>query len=43
MIRKLVLLVLITCFLGACMKPHYKTAKGKKKNKYYNSIQYERP
>ena len=43
MIRRLLLLLLITSFLGACVKPHYKTTKGKKKNRYYNSIQYQEP
>ena len=43
MIRKLLLFLLIISFLGACAKPQYKTAKGKKKNRYYNSIQYQEP
>jgi hypothetical protein len=34
------ILVLIFCLTGCGPKPYYKTAKGKKKQKYYNSIQY---
>ena len=31
----------LVAMLGSCgVRPQYKTAKGKKKNKYYNSIQY---
>jgi hypothetical protein len=33
----LVLLVMSACSAG---KPYYKTAKGKKKQKYYNDIQF---
>lgn len=34
-------LALTILVLGACSnKPYYKTAKGKKKQKYYNDIQY---
>jgi hypothetical protein len=32
--------VLIFCLTGCGPKPYYKTGKGKKKQKYYNSIQY---
>lgn len=41
--KKIVGLVLLfAVFLSACSshKPYYKTAKGKKKQKYYNEIQY---
>jgi hypothetical protein len=41
--KKIVGLVVVFAFLlGACSsnKPYYKTAKGKKKQKYYNDIQY---
>jgi hypothetical protein len=41
--KKLVgLIVVLGIILGACShnKPYYKTAKGKKKQKYYNEIQY---
>lgn len=39
---------LMTVFIAAivmvslygCLKPYYKTSKGKKKQKYYNNIQY---
>jgi len=37
------LVVVISILLSACSshsKPYYKTAKGKKKQKYYNEIQY---
>jgi hypothetical protein len=36
------LLLVITILLGACstQKPYYKTAEGKRKQKYYNDIQY---
>ncbi|HTF19901.1 MAG TPA: hypothetical protein VK658_17635 [Chryseolinea sp.] len=37
----LTLFFVLACCLAACgPKPYYKTAKGKKKQKYYNSIQY---
>ncbi|HMG89991.1 MAG TPA: hypothetical protein VK589_08020 [Chryseolinea sp.] len=40
--KKLVgLLVLVMFVLSSCgPKPYYKTAKGKKKQKYYNDIQF---
>lgn len=40
--RKLWILVVVMLVLGACSssKPYYKTAKGKKKQKYYNDIQF---
>lgn len=35
------IVVLLLFVLGACgPKPYYKTAKGKKKQKYYNDIQF---
>ena len=36
------LLLILFIVLGACSspKPYYKTAKGKKKTKYYNEIQF---
>lgn len=36
------LVLLLSVLLSACSsnKPYYKTAKGKKKQKYYNDIQY---
>jgi hypothetical protein len=35
------LLVLVLFALSSCgPKPYYKTAKGKKKQKYYNEIQF---
>ncbi|SHH93465.1 hypothetical protein SAMN04488109_6217 [Chryseolinea serpens] len=36
------LLLVLFIVLGACAtpKPYYKTAKGKKKTKYYNDIQF---
>ena len=36
------LVVVFAILLSACSsnKPYYKTAKGKKKQKYYNDIQY---
>ncbi len=39
---KYVGLVLIFIIMSACHtpKPYYKTAKGKKKQKYYNEIQF---
>ena len=40
--RKLLVLVFVVSVLGACSssKPYYKTAEGKKKQKYYNDIQF---
>jgi hypothetical protein len=40
--KRIVMMVILAVFvLGACgPKPYYKTAKGKKKQKYYNDIQY---
>ena len=32
--------VLIFCLTACGPKPYYKTAKGKKKQKYYNTLQY---
>jgi hypothetical protein len=33
--------IFLISLLGSCgVRPQYKTAKGKKKNRYYNSIQY---
>lgn len=33
--------LLLIFLISACgVKPQYKTAKGKKKNRYYNSVQY---
>jgi len=42
--KKLTLIGLMFVFLlSACgPKPQYKTAKGKKKNKYYNRLQYKK-
>lgn len=35
------LLLACSILIGACgPKPYYKTAKGKKKTKYYNDIQF---
>lgn len=36
------LLILVVMVLGACKtnKPYYKTKTGKKKQKYYNDIQF---
>jgi hypothetical protein len=36
------ILLVASVFFGACAseKPYYKTAKGKRKQKYYNEIQY---
>ena len=31
---------LVTLIASCGVRPQYKTAKGKKKNRYYNSIQY---
>jgi hypothetical protein len=41
--KKFVGFLLVVCFLlNACAssKPYYKTREGKKKQKYYNDIQY---
>jgi hypothetical protein len=40
--KKYLWFVLILLLVSACMtpKPYYKTAKGKKKQKYYNEIQF---
>ncbi len=36
------LFIVFVIFLSACgPKPQYKTKEGKRKNKYYNSIQYQ--
>ena len=37
-----VLLLILSIVFGACAssKPYYKTAEGKKKQKYYNDIQF---
>lgn len=43
---KQILLLFVAIFLlfTACApRPQYKTAKGKKKLKHYNSIQYQQP
>ena len=36
------ILVVVLIFISACSspKPYYKTAKGKKKKKYYNEIEF---
>jgi uncharacterized protein YcfL len=40
--KKYALVILALIILSACSspKPYYKTAKGKKKQKYYNEIQF---
>jgi hypothetical protein len=40
--KKYIGIVVALIFLSACSspKPYYKTAKGKKKQKYYNEIQF---
>lgn len=39
--KKYIGIVLILIIISACgPKPYYKTAKGKKKTKYYNEIQF---
>lgn len=44
MLKKVITFMALLAFITACsMKPHYKTTKGKKKNRYYNSIQYQKP
>ena len=44
MIRNILTLLVLLAFIASCgVRPQYKTAKGKKKNRYYNSIQYQKP
>lgn len=40
--KRVVGFLLVALIFTACVgpKPYYKTAKGKKKQKYYNDIQY---
>jgi hypothetical protein len=39
--KKVVGFVILVAILGACgPKPYYKTAEGKRKQKYYNDIQF---
>lgn len=40
--KKYAAVILALIFISACSmpKPYYKTAKGKKKQKYYNEIQF---
>jgi len=39
--RIIAIVIMLVFVLGACgPKPYYKTAKGKKKQKYYNDIQF---
>ena len=40
--KKYAVVILALIILSACSspKPYYKTAKGKKKQKYYNEIQF---
>jgi outer membrane protein assembly factor BamE (lipoprotein component of BamABCDE complex) len=40
--KKYIVVILALVILSACStpKPYYKTAKGKKKQKYYNEIQF---
>ena len=40
--KKYIVVILALIILSACStpKPYYKTAKGKKKQKYYNEIQF---
>jgi hypothetical protein len=40
--KRCVVVILVLMIVGACStpKPYYKTAKGKKKQKYYNEIQF---
>ena len=32
--------IILLILISGCARPYYKTAKGKKKQKYYNDIQY---
>jgi len=32
--------IVVALVLSGCHRPYYKTAKGKKKQKYYNDIQF---
>ncbi|MEQ9117709.1 MAG: hypothetical protein RLO12_19510 [Fulvivirga sp.] len=42
-IEQVIVVCLLIGLIAACgPRPQYKTAKGKKKMKYYNSIQYDR-
>ena len=36
------LLIICIALMAGCQKPQYKTRKGKKKQKNYNSIQYNK-
>lgn len=40
--KKYIVIILALAIISACStpKPYYKTAKGKKKTKYYNEIQF---
>ena len=38
----LVIAMMLILFSSCVQKPQYKTARGKKKLKYYNAIQYDR-
>lgn len=40
--KKYIVVILALLIISACStpKPYYKTAKGKKKQKYYNEIQF---
>ncbi|QSE97303.1 hypothetical protein [Fulvivirga lutea] len=38
----LVVALMLVLFASCGPRPQYKTAKGKKKLKYYNSVQYDR-
>ena len=40
--KKVMALILLAGILSSCLgqKPYYKTAKGKRKQKYYNEIQF---
>jgi hypothetical protein len=40
--KSLLYLLVISFILGACAtsKPYYKTAEGKRKQKYYNDLQF---
>lgn len=43
--KKFILIILLVgIFIGSCApKPSYKTREGKRKQKYYNMHQYDRP